>query len=525
MKRHAFLSVGLVAVGLFALVVVAEERPSSSAAKSPSQSLETLVENVKGAVCKITVRDKYGVAFGQGTGFLIQENRIVSCHHVFEDAAAASVTFPGGQTSEVAGLLADDPAHDLAIAALKTAPAGIQGLSLAELEIPKLGTDVVAVGYPLGLACTVSKGIITSLPTGADFNASVKIKMCPEDMRLVQTDAAISHGNSGGPLVTMDGKVLAVIALQQSKGANLGFGIPTAYLHPMLASATIVKPLAEVKAVASGVTRFKPILPPRAKKVTLEEIMALIGRLNSMIQCRRCRGGGEVMVQTVIRGNDYDSARDRTEKKQCPDCNGRGYNMADKPSAYDVLASMAEPLVYLDTEATAVTPQQATKLVTALYGSLYAVSCSQVPTISVSKAADILRKATGDTPLGVCFPGQVISKISAGDRDYLITRVIGADDVTVALVCKAAKYKLKGSYLISGVIGGRLTTQDKTDKVVFVWPAIIMWPPGASYTLWEDVGILERTYIRKGLFITSERLLDAASKADLTKPGGYIRLP
>jgi hypothetical protein len=107
----------------------------------------------------------------------------------------------------------------------------------------------------------------------------------------------------------------------------------------------------------------------------------------------------------------------------------------------------------------------------------------------------------------------------------LITRVIGADDVTVALVCKAAKYKLKGSYLISGVIGGRLTTQDKTDKVVFVWPAIIMWPPGASYTLWEDVGILERTYIRKGLFITSERLLDAASKADLTKPGGYIRLP
>jgi len=525
MKRHTFLCVGLVTLGAFALFAAGEETPPGSAANSSPQSLQTLVESVKGAVCKIAVRDKYGVAFGQGTGFLIQENRVVSCHHVFEDAAEASVTFPGGQTSDVAGLLAEDPAHDLAIAALKTVPAGIQGLSLAEVEIPKVGTDVVAIGYPLGLEFTVSKGIITSLPTGADFNRSVKIKMCPEDMRLIQTDAAISHGNSGGPLVTMDGKVLAVIALQQSRGANLGFGIPALFLRPMLAGATAVKPLAEVKASALGAVRFRPILPPRAKKVSLEEIMAHIGRINSMIGCKRCRGGGKVVVTIVTRGSTLDSARDHTEEKQCPDCNGRGYNLTDKPGAYDVLASMAEPLVYLDTEATAVTPQQATKLVTALYTSLFNISYSQVPATSAYKAAGILRNATDDAPKGVCFMGQVTGKISAGDRDYLLTRVIGAYDVTVVLVCKAAEYNLKGSYLISGVTGGRMTTGDATGKVVFVWPAIIMWPQSASFTFLKDEGILKRTDISKGLYITSERLLDAASKGDFTKPGHYIRLP
>ena len=480
-------------------------------------------------MCKIWVRDKFDVPFAQGTGFLLEGGRVASCRHVFKTAARATVTFSGGQTAEVAGLLGEDPERDLAVALLKSVPAGVPCLQLAELEIPKLGRDVLAIGYPLGLGCTVSKGIITSLPTGAEFNRSVGFKMCPEDMRLIQTDAAISQGNSGGPLVTMVGKVIAVIAFRQAKGANLGFGIPTAYVRPLLANTTVVKPLSEVTAITSGVARLKPILPPRAKKVSLEEIMVHIARLNSMMTCKRCSGAGQVVVTTVTPRPWPDSALERTEKKQCPECRGKGHVPLDTPPAYDVLAAMAEPLVYLDTEATSITPQQAIKLVTALYGSVQAVTASRVPDVTISKATNTLFKATGETPQGVCFPGQVTGKISTGDRDYIMTRVLRTG-LTVALVCKPAKYDLKGSYLFAGVVGGRLTTEGDAQKVVFVWPAIVMWPP--TTTSWvTDYGIIVASdYTPKGLFITSERLLDAAANADWAKinqgkPGGYIRLP
>jgi len=528
--NRAFFPV-LLSLELLLPCALGEEAGANAATKTGAPTVASLVESIKGAVCRITILDKFGVPVAQGTGFLLEEGRVVSCLHVFERAAKATVVFSCGQTAEVAGILGEDPEHDVAVALLKSVPEGVPCLQLDELEIPKLGTDVVAIGYPLGLACTVSKGIITSLPTGADFNRSVGIKLCPEDMRLIQTDAAVSHGNSGGPLVTMNGKVIAVIALAQSKGENLGFGIPTAYVRPLLANTTAVKPLSEVTAITSGFASLKPILPPRAKKVTLEEIMAQIGCLNRLIICKRCGGDGQVIVRTTTSARHMgDSGSERIEKKRCPACGGTGRLPVDTPAAYDILARMAEPLVYLDTEATSVTPKQAVALVRALYKSVEAVTTSRVPNATASKAADILRKATGQTPQAVCFPGQVISKISAGDRDYVITRVVGADDVSVALVCKAAKYNLKGSYLFAGVVGGRLTTEDGGQPIVFVWPAIVLWPP--TSTRWiTDYGVtVARTYTPKGLFITSECLLDAAAKVDWGKTnqgttGGYITLP
>lgn len=89
---------------------------------------------------------------------------------------------------------------------------------------------------------------------------------------------------------------------------------------------------------------------------------------------------------------------------------------------------------------------------------------------------------------------------------------------------------MKGSYLFAGVVGGRLTAEDSAQKIVFVWPAIVMWPPSTTHWITDYGAILTTTNMPKGLFITTQRLLDAAAEADWGnvkqgKPGGYITLP
>ncbi|MBA3420484.1 MAG: trypsin-like peptidase domain-containing protein [Thermoleophilaceae bacterium] len=158
---------------------------------------------------------------GQGSGVIVRrDGLIVTNAHVVEGARAVRVAFASGDRRR-AELVAADPSVDLAL--LRIDGGGLPAARLAE-DLPAVGELAVAVGNPLGFENTVTAGIVSglnrSIPSGGQTPALVD---------LLQTDAAISPGNSGGALVGADGRVIGInVAFipPQARAVSIGFAIP-----------------------------------------------------------------------------------------------------------------------------------------------------------------------------------------------------------------------------------------------------------------------------------------------------------
>jgi 2-alkenal reductase len=152
---------------------------------------------------------------GAGTGFIIsEEGYIVTNWHVVEGGDAFQVVLQDGTPVE-AELIGIDPRDDLAV--VKIAPENVPAVvSFGDSEAVKPGQEVLAIGSPLGaFANTVTAGIIGGV--GRNQLAAQNDSMCQDYSNLIQHDAAINHGNSGGPLFNLQGEVIGVNTL----------GIPT----------------------------------------------------------------------------------------------------------------------------------------------------------------------------------------------------------------------------------------------------------------------------------------------------------
>ena len=158
----------------------------------------------------------------QGSGFIFDpEGYIITNNHVIEDAEKITVKLSGGEKIE-AEVIGRDPKIDVALLKLKK-KGTYPYLTLGDSSKIKTGDWVVAIGNPLGLEHTVTAGIVSG--SGRSLNLG------PYD-DFIQTDAAINSGNSGGPLLNLNGEVIginAVIATPGGVGGNvgIGFSIPT----------------------------------------------------------------------------------------------------------------------------------------------------------------------------------------------------------------------------------------------------------------------------------------------------------
>lgn len=158
---------------------------------------------------------------GQGSGVIWDESGIVvTNNHVVEGAAEIAVAFATG-TRVPAQVRATDPRTDLAVLEV-----GRDGLPPAQFsdQLPQVGELAVALGNPLGFENTVSAGIVSGLhreiPSGGRTPALID---------LIQTDAAISPGNSGGALVDADGRVIGINVAYippEARAVSIGFAIP-----------------------------------------------------------------------------------------------------------------------------------------------------------------------------------------------------------------------------------------------------------------------------------------------------------
>lgn len=160
----------------------------------------------------------------QGSGFVYDtKGHLITNAHVVEGADSVKVLFADGSTYP-ATVVGTDAASDVAVIEI-TAPASqLHPLTLADSSKVKVGDAVVAVGAPFGLANTITSGIVSAL------NREIT---SPDDTPIegaIQTDAAINHGNSGGPLFDAGGRVIGVNSqIESDSGGNdgVGFAVPS----------------------------------------------------------------------------------------------------------------------------------------------------------------------------------------------------------------------------------------------------------------------------------------------------------
>jgi serine protease Do len=197
------------------------------------EPVEAVVKRVLPAVVDVTTDIfQSGASTGQGvgTGFVVRSDGVIvtNCHvveHASKITVFSSDTTPKQYDARVIG---GDCIHDLAI--LKIDATGLATVALGDSASLQLGQRVVALGYALALegGPTVTTGIVSALDRTIKAT-DPGCDACQNGQRtytgVVQTDAAINHGNSGGPLVNMQGQVVGINTAGDDSAQNIGFAI------------------------------------------------------------------------------------------------------------------------------------------------------------------------------------------------------------------------------------------------------------------------------------------------------------
>jgi S1-C subfamily serine protease len=160
---------------------------------------------------------KYSEQSGAGSGFVISsDGYIITNNHVIEDALSIRAAFSDGIDLN-ATLIGADPSTDIAV--IKVYDGDLKPLQFANSDLIEPGQIAIAIGNPLGLQHTVTAGVVSA--TGRTLRAT-NGRLIDD---IIQTDAALNPGNSGGPLVNSEGKVIGVNTAVISAAQGLCFAV------------------------------------------------------------------------------------------------------------------------------------------------------------------------------------------------------------------------------------------------------------------------------------------------------------
>jgi len=297
-----------------------------------------------------------------GTGFICPaEGVVVTNYHVIRGATSGTVRFDNGETRPIEGVLAYDKKQDLALLKVNMKDMELPALRLS-LAKPKVGEAVFSIGNPQGFDCVLTNGIVNGVYSGTEIEQSdVGIaggEREHPDNEWIRTSAMVDKGNSGGPVLLMDGTVV---------GVNTWFGLSKTNQRYFFAASArkvqelVVKALPEPEPLKSVCIRElgkvpsaeEAISPPAAgpefrfeeesqptKKFTRSEIVEKISAALAGVSCRKCNGTGKITIEKVRTDKDttYHPRKDPNKREpgivdrkrhvnqtvDCPQCSGTG---------------------------------------------------------------------------------------------------------------------------------------------------------------------------------------------------------
>ncbi len=190
-----------------------------------AQDLSELYEDLKPSVVTLITKD-IGAPEGQprgglGSGFIIDnEGHVMTAAHVVHTAGEIMVEMADGRSIE-ANIISSVPSADVALLKMTRVPSGLKPARLGDSSAASIGSEVMIIGAPFGLEHSLSVGHISG-------RIGQNRMVGGELMEVIQTDAAVNRGNSGGPMFNLDGEVIGIVSfiLSASGGSNgIGFAV------------------------------------------------------------------------------------------------------------------------------------------------------------------------------------------------------------------------------------------------------------------------------------------------------------
>lgn len=229
--------------------------PVATPDRAPSYSTDSdMLEEFMDSV--VIIKAELDTGSSVGTGIILSENGyIMTNHHVIENAKAVYVWRYGTETPDVATIIGYKEMDDIAV--IKINKTGLRPATFAKSSECRVGERVYAVGTPEGdeFGWSVTQGIISCPDREIKlYNNDGTLK---KKMHVVQTDASVNPGNSGGPLINMHGHVVGIITLKLSDSAGMGFAIPS---DGALLDAEAIIEKGHADDVNSGISISRPLI-------------------------------------------------------------------------------------------------------------------------------------------------------------------------------------------------------------------------------------------------------------------------
>jgi S1-C subfamily serine protease len=197
----------------------AEDSPQVASLTEGCLSAADVYEAVRPSVVRVNSSSDQSQGTGSGV-VLDEEGHILTNNHVISGSSTVEVVFADGTTA-AAEVVGTDPANDLAVLDITDPDVDVDPAELGDSDALRVGDTVLALGTPFRLEGTLTQGIVSALDrTYATGNSTRPIR------NMIQTDAAVNPGNSGGPLLNCLGEVIGInTLLENPTGENVNVGI------------------------------------------------------------------------------------------------------------------------------------------------------------------------------------------------------------------------------------------------------------------------------------------------------------